>query len=111
MNQRQLKPEKIFIPEGSHRPKPKPRPADESRPEERMFDKADLAENEAKAEETLKEVLAEIERLGKAQDAEADEATVKAKISELEAKRARLETEIKQRQEQKKEEADEEPTR
>lgn len=109
MNQRQLK-EQIFIPKGSERPKPEPSLADEPRPEERMFDKAEIAEHEAKAEEKLKGVLDEIEELDKDHDGKVDEASFKARLSELEAKRAQLEAEIEQHQEQKKEDADEEET-
>jgi hypothetical protein len=109
MNQRQLK-EQIFIPKGSERPKPEPSLADEPRPEERMFDKAEIAEHEAKAEEKLKGVLDEIEELDKDHDGKVDEASFKARLSELEAKRAQLEAEIEQHKEQKKEDADEEET-
>jgi small-conductance mechanosensitive channel len=101
MNQRQLK-EQIFIPKGSERPKPEPSLADEPRPEERMFDKAD------KAEEKLKGVLDEIEELDKDHDGKVDEATFKARLSELEAKRAQLEAEIEQHKEQKEEEPSDE---
>jgi small conductance mechanosensitive channel len=103
MNQRQLK-EQSFIPKGSERPKPEPNLADEPRPEERMFDKADIAEHEVKAEEKLKGVLDEIEELDKDHDGKVDEATFKARLSELEAKRAQLEAEIEQHKEQKEEE-------
>jgi len=107
MNQRQLK-EQIFIPKGSERPKPEPSLADEPRPEERMFDKADIAEHEVKAEEKLKGVLDEIEELDKDHDGKVDEATFKARLSELEAKRAQLEAEIEQHKEQKEEEPSDE---
>jgi small conductance mechanosensitive channel len=103
MNQRQLK-EQSFIPKGSERPKPEPSLADEPRPEERMFDKADIAEHEVKSEEKLKGVLAEIEELDKDHDGKVDEATFKARLSELEAKRAQFEAEIEQHKEQKEEE-------
>ncbi len=110
MNQRQIKPERVFIPEGSHRTKPKVAPADETRPEERMFDKAELAENEAKAEERLKEVIAEIARLDKESDGKADDALAQAHFEELTAKRVALETEIQEHKEATKEdEADAEP--
>lgn len=110
MNQRQIKPERVFIPEGSHRTKPKAAPADETRPEERMFDKAELAENEAKAEEQLKEVIAEIARLDKESDGKADDALAQAHFEELTAKRVALETQIQEHKEAKKEdEADAEP--
>ncbi|UCF47199.1 MAG: mechanosensitive ion channel [Myxococcales bacterium] len=109
MNQRQLE-EQIFIPKGSERPKPEPSLADEPRPEERMFDKAEIAEHEANAEEKLKRVLEEIEKLDKDQDGKVDETAFKTRLSELEAKRAQLEAEIEQHKEQKKEDADEEET-
>ncbi len=102
MNQRQLKPEKIFIPEGSRRAKPKVSPVDETRPEERMFDKAEIAESEAKAEERLKEVIAEMERLDKERDGKADQASAQAQFEELSAKRAELEAEILRHKEAKK---------
>jgi small-conductance mechanosensitive channel len=107
IDQRQLK-EQIFIPKGSERPKPEPSLADEPRPEERMFDKADIAEHEVKAEEKLKGVLDEIEELDKDHDGKVDEATFKARLSELEAKRAQLEAEIEQHKEQKEEEPSDE---
>jgi len=103
MNQRQLKPEKIFIPEGSQRAKPKVSPVDETRPEERMFDKAEIAESEAKAEERLKEVISEMERLDKERDGKADQASAQARFEELSAKRAELEAEILRHKEAKKE--------
>ncbi len=103
MNQRQLKPEKIFIPEGSHRAKPKVSQVDEIHPEERMFDKAEIAESEAKAEERLKEVIAEMEGLDKERDGKADQASAQARFEELSAKRAELEAEILRHKEAKKE--------
>jgi small-conductance mechanosensitive channel len=110
MNQRQLKPEQIFIPEGSRWSKPEPKLAEEFRPEERMFDKAEIAEYEANAEEKLKEVLDEIGKLDKDSDGKADDAALKARLSELEARRAQLQAEIERHKEAKKEEGDEEET-
>jgi hypothetical protein len=104
MNQRQVGTGRVFIPEVSAPSKAEPAAADESRPEERMFDKAELAETEAKAEEQLKGVHDEIEELTKNEDAAEEEAT-KTRIRELEARRSRLEAEIEQHKEQK-EEAD-----
>jgi small conductance mechanosensitive channel len=104
MNQRQLKPEKVFIPEGSRWSAPEPSLTEEPRPEERMFDKAEIAESEAKAEERLKEVVEEMKNLDKDQDGKADEASAEGRLAELEAKRAELEAEIAQHQEAKKEE-------
>jgi small-conductance mechanosensitive channel len=106
MNQRQLSTERIFIPKTQHATKAKPDTADESRPEERMFDKADLAEKEGKAEQQLEDVVEEIEKLGKSETEGADQEVSKARISELETRRAQLEAEIKQHQAQKKEEPD-----
>lgn len=109
MNQRQLKPEQIFIPEGSRWSEPEPALTEEPRPEERMFDKADLAEHEAKAEEKLKAVIAEIELLDKDRDVKADDSPRKGRLGELEAKRAvleakraELEAEVHRRKEEKK---------
>jgi len=103
MNQRQLEPEKIFIPKGSRAAKPSVAPAEEARPEERMFDKAESAEHEAKAEERLKDVIEEMTRLDKELDGKADDPASQARFDELEAKRAELEAEIEQHREAKKE--------
>lgn len=100
MNQRQVETGRVFIPEVSAPSKAEPAAADESRPEERMFDKAELAETEAKAEEQLKGVHDEIEELKKNEAAAEEEAT-KTRIRELEARRSRLEAEIEQHKEQK----------
>jgi small-conductance mechanosensitive channel len=99
MNQRQIEEKRVFIPEGSRIAKPKPAPAEEPRPEERMFDKAELAEHEAVAEEKLKAIVEEIEALDKNHDGKADEESSTARLRELEAKRAALEAEVKARQE------------
>jgi small-conductance mechanosensitive channel len=103
MNQRRLEPDQVFIPKGSHRAKPKVDPADEARPEERMFDKAEIAESEAKAEDRLKEVIEEMKQLDKERDGQADEASLQARFDELQAERAELEAEIQQHQEAKNE--------
>jgi small-conductance mechanosensitive channel len=102
MNQRQLKPEKLFIPKGSRIAKPKVSPADEPRPEERMFDKAELAEHEATAETELKAVIEELDTLDKDHDGKADEVEHEARVQELQARREHLEAEIKRHQEAKK---------
>ena len=107
MNQRQIKPEKVFIPKASHRAKPKVSPVEETRPEERMFDKAEIAESEAKAEERLKEVIAEMERLEKERDGKADQASAQAQLEELSAKRAELEAEVLMHKEAKQKDEDE----
>ncbi|HSN84824.1 MAG TPA: mechanosensitive ion channel domain-containing protein [Polyangiales bacterium] len=95
MNQRQLSASRVFIPETKRAMKAEPHAVEEPRPEERMFDKADLAETESNAEQELKDVLEELEALKKA-----DEEASKPRISELEAKLAELEAAIKLRQEQ-----------
>jgi len=105
MNQRQLAGDKLFVPKVGRVTKA-PAAADESRPEERMFDKADLAEKEDKAEEQLESVVEEIEKLKKNEIEGAEEEVSKARISELETRRAQLEAEIKEHQAQKKEEPD-----
>lgn len=99
MNQRRLEREQIFIPEVTREA---PSAVDESRPEERMFDKAEIAESEAKAEEQLKEVRDEIEKLKKSEDA-AGEATT-TRLRELESRHSELEAEILLHKEQKQEE-------
>ena len=102
MNQRQLKPEQVFLPAGHRARKPKPAPADESRPEERMFDKAELAEYEATAEEKLKAVIEELEALDKDRDGKTDRASYEARTAALEAERAALKAEIESHKEAKK---------
>jgi small-conductance mechanosensitive channel len=99
MNQRQLKPEQIFIPKTSRTSKPKATAADETRPEERMFDKAELASHEARAEEMLKTVIQEIAELDKAEDGMADDESKQAHLEELQAKKAQLEEEVRLRKE------------
>jgi small conductance mechanosensitive channel len=101
MNQRQLRPEQVFIPEVRHAATSRPPAADESRPEERMFEKAEIAETEAKAEEQFKEVVKEIEELKKSEN---DKEVSEARLRELEVRRAQLEAEIQQHEAEKKEE-------
>jgi small conductance mechanosensitive channel len=108
MNQRQLKPEQVFIPEGSRWSKPEPSLSAEPRPEERMFDKAESAEHEAKAEEKLKEVVDEMKKLDKDLEGKAGETASEARLRELDARRAELEAEIEQHKEAKEEEEPEE---
>ena len=105
MNQRQLAGDKLFVPKVGRVTRP-PAAADESRPEERMFDKADLAEKEGKAGQQLKEVLDELEKLEKEELGEADAETAQARILKLQARRTQLEAEIAQHKEQKNEEPD-----
>ncbi|MGD8317884.1 MAG: mechanosensitive ion channel [Myxococcales bacterium] len=95
MNQRQLSTSQVFIPETRRTMKAEHDAAEEPRPEERMFDKAELAETESKAEQELKDVVEELETLKKA-----DEEGSKPRINELEAKLAELEAAITLRQEQ-----------
>ncbi len=106
MNQRQLKPEQVFIPKTGWEAKPEPDDIEEPRPEERMFDKAEIAESEAKAEERLKAVIEEIEKLDKDKDGKADEPASEQRLRELEAERTALQAEIEQHKEAKKEEDD-----
>jgi small-conductance mechanosensitive channel len=101
MNQRQLSTSQVFIPETRRAMKAEAQAAEEPRPEERMFDKAELAESESKAEQELKDAVEELDDLKKA-----DEEASKPRISELEAKVAELEAAIKLRQEQKAESKD-----
>lgn len=102
MNQRRLEDGRVFIPESTGRPKPQPKLHEEPRPEQQMFDKAELAEHEATAEQKLKEVNDEIEALDKDHDGKADEETLKVRLEELERKRANLEAVIQRHQEAKK---------
>ena len=99
MNQRQLKPEQIFIPKTSRTSKPKVAAADETRPEEKMFDKAEVASHEAKAEEKLKAIVNEIAELDKTEDGRADDESKQSKLEELQAKKAELEAEVEARKE------------
>jgi small-conductance mechanosensitive channel len=99
MNQRQLKPEQLFIPKTSRTSKPKVPAEEESRPEAKMFDKAEVAEHEAKAEESLKAVIEEIKELDKTEDGKADDESKQARLEELELKRAELEREVEARKE------------
>jgi len=99
MNQRQLAAERVFIPEVRHATPSKPPAADETRPEERMFDKAEQAETEAKAGHQLNDVVEELTELKK----QIDHPDKEDRISELEARRAQLEAEVKVHQEQKEE--------
>lgn len=98
MNQRQVGIERKFIPEVQAQ---QTQPDDESRPEERMFDKADLAETEAKAEERLKAVVEELDELKKSASGGAEQEAAQARVQELEARRSQLEAEVQQHKEQK----------
>jgi small-conductance mechanosensitive channel len=95
MNQRQLSTGQGFIPETRRAMKAEAHAPEEARPEERMFDKAELAETESKAEQELKDVVEELDALKKA-----GEEASKPRIRELEARLAELEAAIALRQEQ-----------
>lgn len=109
MNQRQLGEDRVFIPKIERARKEIANAMQEPRPEERMFDKAELAESEAKIEEQLKDVLEQIEKAKKNEVPEADKETVKALLERLEAQRSALEAELERRRERK-DEADEAET-
>jgi small-conductance mechanosensitive channel len=100
MNQRQLAAERVFIPDVRQATPSKPYTPEEAHPEERMFDKAEQAETEAKAGHELNDVVEELDELKK-QSEHPDEDASKDRISELEAQRAQLEAELEQHQEQK----------
>ncbi|NOQ82762.1 MAG: mechanosensitive ion channel [Myxococcales bacterium] len=104
MNQRQLAAERLFIPEVRHAAKSTPPAADETRPEERMFDKAEQAETEAKAGHQLDDVVEELSELKK----QIDHPDKEDRISDLETRRAQLEAEVKEHQQQKEESKGEE---
>ena len=103
MNQRQLSTGQVFIPETAPALKPEPQAAEELHPEERMFDKAELAETKSKADQELKDVVEELAELKKDL---ADEEASTPRISELEERLAELEAAIKLRQEQEEESDD-----
>ncbi len=108
MNQRQVEAKRVFIPEGSRRRRPKPPAPDESRPEERMFDKADLAELMADAQGKLKIVEAELEAIRKASRQEPDPTASQARIEELEVIRETLQGELSRHHETKEKSEDDE---
>ena len=95
MNQRQLAPDRVFVPKGGRKTAVKQTAVGEPRPEERMFDKAELAEDTADAEQELKSVVAKIARLENELPEGADGETTKAQLRGLEARRAQLEAEIR----------------
>ena len=100
MNQRQLAAGRVFIPDVRHATPSRPYTADEAHPEERMFDKAEQAETEAKAGHELNDVVEELDELKKQSDHPDKEAS-KGRIGELETRRAQLEAEVKEHQGQK----------
>jgi len=108
MNQRQLKPEQLFIPKTNRILKPKSPVAEEARPESKMFDKAEVAEYEAKTEEKLKAAIAEIEELEKDENGTGEDASKVARLEELKVERAELEAEVQAQKEAKKAARDEE---
>jgi hypothetical protein len=107
MNQRQLPEGRLFIPKDARPPSEKPA-AEETRPEERMFDKAEVAESEAKAVEQLKAVVQEIEKIQKNEIKELSKEAAAARLEELQIARSKLEIEIEAHKEQKNEEPAEE---
>jgi small-conductance mechanosensitive channel len=106
MNQRQLDESRVFIPKEARSKESRERPVEDDRPESRIFDKADQAESDAKVEERLKAVVAEIEEIKKADDA--DEETAEAKLEDLKQKKAKLEEQVELLAERKKEREKEE---
>ncbi|MGB8223380.1 MAG: mechanosensitive ion channel family protein [Polyangiales bacterium] len=108
MNQRQLSADQRFIPQ-RRRPAPAaPESSGESRPEERMFDKAELAEFEAKLTQELKDVTEELDSLVKNEAGAGDSEVSKARFAKLEARRDKLEADIEQAKQQKDESKGEE---
>ncbi|MFZ1862972.1 MAG: mechanosensitive ion channel domain-containing protein [Polyangiales bacterium] len=103
MNQRQLSEDRVFIPKAEPAAKTEAPAAEEPRPEERIFDKAELAETEAKLEQQLKDVVDEIEKLKKNEAPDVDKKTAEARIGQLEALRTELKAELKRRREEKEE--------
>ncbi len=107
MNQRQLPADRRFIPRDARQIVQKPA-AEEARPEELMFDKAEVAESEAKAAEQLKAVVQEMEKIQKNEIKELGKEAAAARLEELQIARSKLEREIEARKEEKKEEPREE---
>ena len=107
MNQRQLSEDRRFIPRNERHTVAKPA-AEEPRPEELMFDKAEVAESEAKATERLKAVVEEMEKIQKNEIKELSKEAAAARLEELQIARSKLELEIEARKEQKKEEPSDE---
>lgn len=103
MKQRQLSADRRFIPRDARQIMQKPA-AEETRPEELMFDKAEVAESEAKAAEQLKAVVQEMEKIQKNEIKELGKDAATVRLEELQIARSRLEIEIQARKEQKKEE-------
>jgi small conductance mechanosensitive channel len=107
MNQRQLPEDRVFIPKPERAREEEARAPEEPRPEERIFDKAELAETEAKLQQQLKSVTEEIEKLKKNEVPDVDEKAAEARISDLDALRAQLEEEIERRHKEKEEKPEE----
>ena len=108
MNQRQLAVERLFIPKVGATTESKPVTADESPPEERMFDKAEQAESEANTEQQLEEAVEHLEKLKKGESDETGAKPPEVLADELEARRVELETEVKERLEREKESSSDE---
>ncbi|MEM7137746.1 MAG: mechanosensitive ion channel domain-containing protein [Myxococcota bacterium] len=97
-NQRRLDSSQVFIPKDA-RTRRRASDADRStQPEERMFDKAEQAESDAKVEEQLKAVTEEIDALKKS---DTNDDTTKARIEELKQKRDTLDERVRALAEQK----------
>lgn len=101
-NQRRLDPSQLFIPKSRV---PKAEDPRASRPEERMFDKADKAESEAKVEHQLEAVISEIDKLKKS---ESNDDATKAQIEALKEQKAVLDEQLRAQAEEKKEGEEEE---
>ncbi len=86
MNQRLIPPHHVFIPKRATTRAAAA--ADETHPEERMFDKAELAERKGRMESELRETAAELAEL---KINEADPEAVRARVAVLEARLAELE--------------------
>jgi small conductance mechanosensitive channel len=108
MNQRQLAAERLFIPEVDRTSESKPVPADEPRPEERMFDKAEQAESQAKTEQELGKVVEQLQKIKKGESDAPGPTPPEAHAGELEAQRAALEAEVEELRDREKETPDDE---
>lgn len=108
MNQRQLAADRLFIAEVDRTTESKPPADDEPRPEERMFDKAEQAESQAKTEQQLDKVVEELQKIRKGESDEPGPTPPEARADELEAQRAALEAEAEVLRERQKESPDDE---
>ncbi len=101
MNQRQLEKSQLFIPRASHAKKSRTSSAEETRPEELMFDKADKAASAAQVETELQAVVDEIEKLEQSESDESGKELDEAQIEKLKRKKAALERTIREQAERK----------